>query len=98
MGFRHGHTAARLRRAAMAATWSLAALIAGCGGGGGSSTTSDTPIDTTGPGDAGNHFPMAVGDRWIYRKTGSDGTDALKADFIAETRTVQGLSAAVSRR
>lgn len=99
MEFRRGHKVARLRRAAATAAWGLAALIAGCGGGGGSSSAvGDTPIDTAGPGDVGNHFPMAVGDRWVYRKTSSDGTDALKADFIAETRTVQGLSAAVGRR
>lgn len=96
---KRGPVVARVQRAALAAAWGLAAVLAGCGGGGGGSeAASDTPIDNTGPGDVSNHFPMAVGDRWVYHKTGSDGTDTFKADYVAETRTVQGLSAAVSRR
>lgn len=96
---KRGPVVARIPRVALVAAWGLAAVLAGCGGGGGGSeAASDTPIDNTGPGDVSNHFPMAVGDRWVYRKTGSDGTDMLKADYVAETRTVQGLSATVSRR
>lgn len=98
MEFRHGRMTARIRRATAAAACAAATLIAGCGGGGGGAEASSPPIETAGPGDVALHFPMAVGDRWVYRKTSSDGTDALKADFMAETRTVQGLTAVVSRR
>ena len=101
MGMSRGHGSAGIRRqfGVRAWAWAMAMLLTGCGGGG-SSTTSpvESPIETAGPGDAGHHFPMAVGDRWIYRKVNSDGTDALKADFVAETRTIQGHTAAVSRR
>jgi hypothetical protein len=76
----------------------MALLLTGCGGGGDSASQVDPPIETAGPGDAGNHYPMAVGDRWVYRKVSSDGTNSLKADYFAETRTVQGVTATVSRR
>lgn len=94
MNSRQGSMGVLYRRATTVGAWALAILLTGCGGGGDTGSTSTAP----GTGDTGNHYPLAVGDRWVYRKTASDGMKTLWVEEVMGTTVIRGETASVLRR
>lgn len=77
------------------------ALLA-CGGGGKGQEQTPTcarwqPPATTGPGDAGGHVPLAVGNRWVFGRsgTGAPPWTSWAVEAVTGTRPVLGRSASV---
>jgi hypothetical protein len=72
------------------------ASLAACGGGRADECKRSTP-SASGPGDAGNHFPHAIGDSWIYEVTSSDssGPPATQHVEVTGTRAVESAVASV---
>lgn len=62
-------------------------LVAGCGGGGGSGDG--------GFGDAPDYFPLSIGDRWVYRVSGTGITTYQEQREVTQFRSVLGHQAAV---
>jgi len=84
-------------RAAVLATLAMVLLVlAGCGGGGGSSGASGPTIPSAGPGDTGNYFPLALGDRWGFNVALSDAGQPPVSHFeaaqITGTKSLWGYS------
>jgi len=84
-------------RPAVLATLAMVLLfLAGCGGGGGSSGASGPAIPSAGPGDTGNYFPLALGDRWGFNVALSDAGQPPASHFevaqITGTKSLWGYS------
>jgi hypothetical protein len=80
----------------------MAACGGGGGGGGGTGFVSDeVPVNLgqPGPGDEGNHFPLAVGNSWNFQglieTPGASPVSFLNAVTITGTRQVDGVTAFV---
>lgn len=69
-------------------------LLQSCSGGDGDGGCTRLAPSEQGPGDAGHHFPLAPGDRWIYRQTGVGGAEMVAFEVTGE-RYVDGVLAAV---
>jgi hypothetical protein len=81
----------------------LSGLLTGCGGGGGGNA--DVPATESAAGHGGdpdNRYPLAIGDRWIWRKSSSTSNASTatttKVDEVTGQATVQGTTAFVIRR
>lgn len=80
-----------------------AALVVGCGGGGGGSSGPSVEGNgfaaNSGPGDTAQHFPAAIGDRWVYDRSASEAglalPDSLYASEVTATRSLLGVTAHV---
>jgi len=84
-------------------------LLSSCGGGGGSSsvaappstqesTTGNVPAPTTGPGDAAQYFPLAIGDSWQYDMPGTYTVAAIGAQAavtVTGTAVVDGQTTSI---
>lgn len=80
----------------------VALSLAACGGGGGGTQESaGVPVNLgqPGPGDAGNHFPFAVGNYWSYQVTSVDSglppQTFVSTVSMTGTRQVDGATATV---
>lgn len=76
-------------------------LVSGCGGNGGGGTVGSAPtetnsqvIQTDGPGDVNNLFPVTVGSKWGYHvtsyETGQQPTDYTEEIIVYGTKLVDG--------
>ncbi|HEU0305152.1 MAG TPA: hypothetical protein VFR32_11290 [Gaiellaceae bacterium] len=88
-----------MRRIALIA--GIAAIAAGCGGGSGSALPTGSERVTLDPADftteiTNPYWPMAPGDRWLYRETdGEGGEQRVEVTVTAETKTIAGIEARV---
>jgi hypothetical protein len=89
-----------LRVSALIATF-VAALAAGCGGGSSNALPTDSEPVLLDPSDfttdiTNPYWPMAPGDRWIYRETdGQGGEQRVAVTVTDETKTIGGIEALV---
>ena len=95
-------TGRRSRRFGFGPAHLALAVLAGCGGGGGHSGPSVSGrgfAPSSGPGDAQNFFPAAVGNEWAMNYTasvdGSGSVSGLTTLTVAQPRIVLGTSATV---
>ena len=71
--------------------FSFVLALAGCGGGGGGGgAAGEVPVvlGQSGPGDAGSHFPFAIGNQWQFQVSGNE--DGLPSQGFDTTVTITG--------
>ena len=83
------------------ASTAAAALVAGCGDSGSSALPNGSEPVTLDPADftteiTNPYWPMAQGDRWVYRETdGVGGVQTVEVTVTDETKTIMGIEARV---